>query len=116
VIVLPSISHEDMPIVILDAMAASRPVVATTVAGIPEQVVDGVTGRLVAPGDSVALAAALADVLADSDARAAMGAAGRERYEALFTPERFIDAYRREYASLLSRRVSSRSEDVGASA
>ena len=116
VIVLPSISYEDMPIVILDAMAASRPVVATTVAGIPEQVVDGVTGRLVAPSDSVALAAALADVLADSDARAAMGAAARERYEALFTPKRFIDAYRREYASLLTRRVSSRSEDVGASA
>jgi glycosyltransferase involved in cell wall biosynthesis len=104
VIVLPSISHEDMPIVILDAMAAGRPVVASSVAGIPEQVVDGVTGRLVPPGDSAALAEALAHVLGDELDRAAMGKAARARYEATYTPQRFIDAYRRLYSSLLERR------------
>ncbi|MFI5285927.1 MAG: glycosyltransferase family 4 protein, partial [Candidatus Dormibacteria bacterium] len=103
VIVLPSISHEDMPIVILDAMAAGRPVVASSVAGIPEQVVDGVTGRLVPPGDSAALAEALAHVLGDARERTAMGKAARARYEATYTPQRFVDAYRRLYASLLER-------------
>jgi len=104
VVVLPSISHEDMPIVILDAMAAGRPVVASRVAGIPEQVVDGVTGRLVPPGDPAALAHALAAILEDSPRRAAMGKAGRERYESRYTPQRFVDAYRRLYVSLLERR------------
>jgi glycosyltransferase involved in cell wall biosynthesis len=104
VIVLPSISHEDMPIVILDAMAAGRPVVASSVAGIPEQVVDGLTGQLVPPGDPAALAGALAGVLGDPDRRAAMGKAARDRYEDNYTPQRFVDAYRRLYASLLARK------------
>jgi len=104
VIVLPSISHEDMPIVILDAMAAGRPVVASRVAGIPEQVVDGVTGRLVPPGDSAALADALAGILEDPVGCDAMGTAARDRYEARYTPQRFVDAYRRLYVLLLERR------------
>jgi glycosyltransferase involved in cell wall biosynthesis len=104
VVVLPSISHEDMPIVILDAMAAGRPVVATRVAGIPEQVVDGVTGRLVPPGDAAALAEALAAILEDPTGRAAMGKAARARYESRYTPQRFVDAYRKLYSSLLERR------------
>ena len=104
VIVLPSISHEDMPIVILDAMAAGRPVVASRVAGIPEQVVDGVTGRLVPPGDAATLAEALAAILADPTGRDAMGRAARVRYESRYTPQRFVDAYRRLYVSLLERR------------
>lgn len=111
VIVLPSISHEDMPIVILDAMAAGRPVVASRVAGIPEQVVDGVTGRLVPPGDATALAEALGTVLAEEGARVAMGRAARERYEARYTPQRFTDAYRHLYASVLKgtrRRAASK--------
>ena len=104
ILVLPSIGHEDMPIVIIDAMAASRPVVATRVAGIPEQVVDGVTGRLVPPGDSWALSQAIADVLRDDRGRAAMGNAARDRYETKFTPQRFVDAYRRLYTSILARK------------
>jgi L-malate glycosyltransferase len=103
-VVLPSIGHEDMPIVIIDAMAAGRPVVATRIAGIPEQVVGGVTGRLVPPGDSEALAEAIAEVLLDDRGRAAMGSAARARYETRFTPERFVDAYRRVYTSILERK------------
>jgi glycosyltransferase involved in cell wall biosynthesis len=104
IIVLPSISHEDMPIVIIDAMAASRPVVATRVAGIPEQVIDDVTGRLVPPGDPAALSDAIAAVLADDEGRARMGSAARERYEANYTPRGFVDAYRRLYAAVLARK------------
>jgi glycosyltransferase involved in cell wall biosynthesis len=104
IIVLPSIGHEDMPIVIIDAMAASRPVVATRVAGIPEQVVDGVTGRLVPPGDSASLSDAIAAILGDNEGRARMGSAARHRYEARYTPQGFVDAYRRLYVSVLARK------------
>ncbi len=103
-LVLPSIGHEDMPIVIIDAMAAGRPVIATRVAGIPEQVVDGVTGRLVSPHDSVSLAAAIAEVLGDAAGRARMGSAARDRYDAHYTPRGFVDAYRRLYSSVLARK------------
>jgi glycosyltransferase involved in cell wall biosynthesis len=62
--------------VLAEAMNAGTPVVATRVGGLAEVVDDGVTGRLVPPGDPEALAAAVLEVLGD---REAMGAAGRER-------------------------------------
>ena len=64
---------------ILEAMAAGLPVVATRAGGIPEIVVENVTGLLVAPGDPGALAEALVAMASDSVRRAEMGAAARER-------------------------------------
>ncbi|MCC6305018.1 MAG: glycosyltransferase [Rhodobacteraceae bacterium] len=82
-LVLPSFA-EGLPVVIMEAMAAGRPVVATTVAGIPELVVPGATGWLVPAGDAPALAAALAALAATPLPRlAAMGRAGRKRVLAL---------------------------------
>ncbi len=75
VLVLPS-HQEPFGTVLAEAMNAGTPVVATRVGGLAEVVDDGVTGRLVAPGDPAALAEAVLDVLAR---REAMGAAGRER-------------------------------------
>jgi glycosyltransferase involved in cell wall biosynthesis len=75
VLVLPS-HDEPFGTVLAEAMNAGTPVVATRVGGLAEVVDDGVTGRLVAPSDPAALAAAVLEVLADHDA---MGAAGRER-------------------------------------
>lgn len=103
VVVLPSVGHEDFPIVILEAMAAGRPVVATSVAGIPDQVVDGVTGRLVPPRDSAALAAALADVIDVPGQGERMGEAGRRRYTTNFAPQRVVEAYWKTCSSLISR-------------
>ena len=107
IVVLPSIGNEDFPIVILEAMAAGRPVVATRVAGIPDQVVDHVTGRIVAPKDSIGLAEALADVLGVPGRGEAMGAAGRRRYETHFAPSEVVREYWRAYGSLLSRKDGS---------
>ena len=73
-----------LPTVILEAMAAGKPVVATALAGVPELVLDGETGRLVSPGDPLALADALAGFLRDPDRRAACGHAGRLRLERHF--------------------------------
>jgi len=72
VFVLPSLS-EGLPTVVCEAMACGRPVVATAVDGTPEIVRDPTTGRLVPPRAPEALAAALADVLSDSDAARRMG-------------------------------------------
>ena len=69
---------EGAPISILEAMAAGLPVIASDVGGVAELVVDGVTGRLVPPGDPAALAAALDDLLADPELRESHGR-GRPR-------------------------------------
>ncbi len=82
VLLLPSYA-EGLPIVIMEAFAMGRPVISTTIAGIPE-LVDAQCGWLVAPGDHVQLVAAMADALAASPARLqAMGSEGRARVERL---------------------------------
>ncbi len=90
---------EGLPFVILEAMAHAKPVVATTVDGVPEAVVDGETGLLV-PIDVVdALARALIALVDDGPRRAALGAAGRARFVARFRTEvvleQLLDAYHR---------------------
>jgi glycosyltransferase involved in cell wall biosynthesis len=93
VLVLPS-HQEPFGTVLAEAMNAGTPVVATRVGGLAEVVDDGVTGRLVAPSDPAALAAAVADVLVH---REAMGEAGRERAKRWHA-----DAYAARVMDLLS--------------
>ncbi|WP_412565014.1 glycosyltransferase [Thalassobius sp. MITS945101] len=81
-LVLPSFA-EGVPVVLMEAMAASLPVITTRIAGIPELVEDGLSGHLVPPGDVQALEAAILMLLDNPDA-AAMGAAGREKVIADF--------------------------------
>jgi len=77
VMVLPSFA-ENLPVVIMEAMALGRPVISTYVAGIPELLQPGVTGWLVPAGDEIALAEAMREALdAPIEQLAAMGAAGR---------------------------------------
>jgi len=80
---LPS-EMEGLPLGVLEAMAQGKPVVATAVGGTPELVVHGETGLLVQPGDVEALAAALAQLLADPEQARHMGEAGRERVQREF--------------------------------
>jgi glycosyltransferase involved in cell wall biosynthesis len=87
VFVLPS-RHEGMPLVLLEAMDAGLPVVATRVIGSEEVVVDGETGLLVRPQDPAALAAALGRLLEDPALRQRYGRAGRRRYLERFTSVR----------------------------
>jgi glycosyltransferase involved in cell wall biosynthesis len=79
----------------LEAMAAGLPVVATNVGGMAEQVVDGVTGRLMPRGNPAALAAALVELALDSVGRAAFGTAGRARVAARFGLPRMLREYGR---------------------
>jgi len=75
VFVLPSFA-EGVPVVLMEAMAAAVPVVATDIAGVPELVEHGASGLLVAPGDADALAAAIAQLLSDPDRARDMGRHG----------------------------------------
>jgi glycosyltransferase involved in cell wall biosynthesis len=96
VFVLPS-WVEGLPLTVLEAMAAGKPVVATSVGGTPEAVVDGETGLLVPPGDVAALAERLDAVLGDPDLARRLGEAGRRRVEQRFSAaamcERVLDTY-----------------------
>jgi glycosyltransferase involved in cell wall biosynthesis len=78
------------PTVILEAMAAARPVISTRLAGIPESVVDGGTGSLLAPGDHAVLANALERLLLDPKLRVRYGTAGRARVEQHFQIEQTV--------------------------
>jgi glycosyltransferase involved in cell wall biosynthesis len=82
----------------LEAMAAGLPVVATDFGGAGEQVIDGVTGRLVPPRAAAAFAAALTDLAGDPGKRRACGAAGRARAESLFDVRRMVADFRRVLA------------------
>ena len=84
---LPS-SAEGLPLVVLEAMAQGKPVVATPVGGTAELVVDGETGVLVPPGDAAALAEALSGLLADPERARRLGEAGRERVRSEFSAAR----------------------------
>jgi glycosyltransferase involved in cell wall biosynthesis len=89
---------EGLPLSLLEAMAASRPVVVTRVGGMPDAVLDGEAGCVVPPGDPAALAAAIAQLLADRDRAAALGRAARARAEAEFSVEAMLERYRALYA------------------
>lgn len=82
--VLPSL-FEGLPISVLEAMAAQRPVVATSIGGTDEVVIHGVTGLLVPPRDPATLAAAIRRLRADPVLAERLAAAGRERVEREFS-------------------------------
>jgi glycosyltransferase involved in cell wall biosynthesis len=95
VFVHPSRS-EGLPLAILEAMASGLPIVATRVGGVPEAVIDGVTGLLVPPGDPAALARAIRRVLDSGDRGAGLAHEGRARAEQEFS----VDAMAQRYCDL----------------
>jgi glycosyltransferase involved in cell wall biosynthesis len=86
---LPSYD-ETMPMSVLEAMSAGVPVVVSPVGGLPEVVVDGVSGYLVAPGDTATLKRALGRLLVDRKLGERVGAAGRESVRLRYAPERVL--------------------------
>ncbi len=98
-------SHaEGLPMALLEAMAAAKAVVATTVGGIPEAVADGVDGLLVARGDMPALGAALGRVLDDAALRNRIGDAARETVRRRFSTDAAVAALSALYRELGERR------------
>jgi glycosyltransferase involved in cell wall biosynthesis len=85
---------------LLEAMAASKPIIASNVGGIPEVVVDGETGMLIPPGNSTELAAAISYLLKNNNLRKKMGTKGRKRVEELFTMEKNVKSIEKLYIEL----------------
>jgi glycosyltransferase involved in cell wall biosynthesis len=96
-VVLPSFT-EGLPNVVLEALAAAVPVVATAVGGTPELIEDGVNGYLVPPGEAKGLQKRMSDLLA-TPKRKAMGLRGRLRVEERFS----FPAQSRQYQQLFDR-------------
>lgn len=95
-LILPSL-WEGFGLVLLEAMALGKPIVATNVGGIPEVVKDGEAGILIPPKDSDALANAIIKLLKDKQLAKRMGEAGRKRVEEYFQANRMAEEIKEIY-------------------
>lgn len=101
VVVLTS-RWEGLPLVVLEAMAAGRPIVCSRVRTLAEVVQDGVTGRLVTPGDAAGFAEAIVALGADRSLRLALGGAAREHVVRAFPLQRMVEQTVGVYRGVLS--------------
>jgi len=104
VFVLPSSSPEPLGLVVLEAMAAGTPVVATAHGGPVELLHQGESGLLVPPADGGAIAAAVARILSEPDLQARLVREGRARAQE-FSIERHVEALVEVYGRALGGRV-----------
>ncbi|HEY3283975.1 MAG TPA: glycosyltransferase [Armatimonadota bacterium] len=98
--VLPSL-WEGMPNILMEAMAAGLPCVATQVSGVPELIPDARHGLLVPPGDSEHLAMAVVQLLGEPSLRRELGEAGRRRMARDFGVANMVGAFDQLYQGLL---------------
>jgi glycosyltransferase involved in cell wall biosynthesis len=104
VFVAPSLA-DNLPYTVLEAMGCEVPVVASRVGGIPEEVEDGITGKLFTPGSWEELGQVLISMLENPEKSAKMGRAGRERAEALFDLSSFVGKHEAVFASLSTNKL-----------
>lgn len=104
VVVHSSIAAEPFGRVIVEGMLACRPVVATAAGGAFEILEEGITGRLIPPGDAPALVAAISALLCDSSAAAAMARRGQQAAAARFALPLILERIERELAVALNKR------------
>lgn len=105
---------ESFGLVFLEAMREGKPVIGCVAGGMPEVVEHGVTGLLVAPGDVEALTQAMLRLLEDGPLRRAMGAAGRQRFDAYYTADRMARASGALYCTAVAGFVGRREQALGA--
>jgi len=97
-VALPARWYENMPNAINEAMAMARPVLSTPLGSLPEQVLDGETGRLIAVDDADGWAEAIAGLWEDRNLARRWGRAGRARAQAEFTPQVHYERLSRTFA------------------
>lgn len=99
--VLPSLFGEGMPMVVLEAMAAGLPVVATKVEGVPQVITDGVHGRLAEPASVDSLCEVLESLIVDRAAARDLGGQGRERQRQCFSDRSMAEGVAEVYRRVL---------------
>lgn len=102
IFVLPSIS-EGLPLSIIEAKAAAKPIVATDVGGVSEVVTDGQNGYLVPPGDESSLAERLIKLAENADLRQTMGTNGYDEARAMFSMETMIGKYQDLFVRMIEK-------------
>ncbi len=107
-LVIPSLK-EGFPMIILEAMAMAKPIVATRIDGITEQITDKVNGILVPPKDPSALAKAIIKVINDKELARTIGLAARKKVEQEFSVEKMVSETEKVYLSLLKENLVIRS-------
>ncbi|MFQ5803674.1 MAG: glycosyltransferase [Candidatus Methylomirabilales bacterium] len=95
---------EGSPVVILEALGAVRPIVATRINGVTDVVQHGVTGLLVPPGDPAALADAIVSLLKDRELSCRLAEAGQKLVEERFALRRMVEEVDRFYTTLLQKK------------
>lgn len=103
VMVLPSIGQEDFPNVILEAMSLGKTVIASTIAGIPEQIDHMRDGILVEPGSAASLAGAMRSVATDGGLRESLATKAREKFARSFSARTSVRNYEALYERLLAQ-------------
>jgi len=103
VMVLPSIGQEDFPNVILEAMSLGKTVIASTIAGVPEQIDHMRDGILVEPGSATSLAAAIRSVATDRGLRESLGMEARQKFGRSFSARTSVRNYELLYERLLAQ-------------
>jgi glycosyltransferase involved in cell wall biosynthesis len=103
IIVFPVIYGEGFSRVILEAMAAGKPVIATDVGGNPEAVIDEVTGYIVPAKDTKSLTKRISDLAKDKEKREKMGVAGREEVTKNYNIRKQVETIQNLYVSLLKK-------------
>jgi glycosyltransferase involved in cell wall biosynthesis len=101
IVAVPSTAPDPLPGAAIEAAAAGCAVIASAHGGLPEIVRDGETGRLVAPGDPAALAAAAAELFDDAALRERLGAAARADVRERFSAGELLESIQRLYDSAL---------------
>lgn len=104
VFVYSAVQPEGLPTVLLEAMSCGKPVIASGIGGAREIVQENVTGRIVPPGDAVALASVILNMLQDPDAARRLGIAGRLHLERCFNPQDQVKRIETIYSECLKLR------------
>ena len=100
IVVHASTLPEPFGLTIIEAMACGKPIVATNGGGVPEIIIDGVTGVLVPMKDPAALEKGIIEMLTDPEKRKKLGSAGRKRVEEFFTVDTFVKNMSNQYQEL----------------
>jgi glycosyltransferase involved in cell wall biosynthesis len=106
-------SSEPFSLVLLEACAGATPILASAVDGVPELIIDGVTGKLFPHGDTDAMLQAMRQLNSDREYTKSLGIAARERTLRHFSQEQFVQQFRQFYLDLVCVPAAERPQGVG---